>query len=794
VQTSNLAASGERRRREWRAAFVGLLLSGLLGVLVWLRLGPPEVVPSSAPPSVFSAERARAHLERIARAPHPSGSPEARAVEAYLVRSLEELGLVVEVQAAPACVEIAGLRSCGNVRNVLATLGGTSKDAGEGALQLSAHYDSVSNAPGAGDDGAAVAALLETARALAHAGPVEHDVLFAFLDGEEDLLLGSAAFCRAADRRSRVRLVANFDARGSRGAVTLIGATPGSASVVARLADEVAHPVLSSFYPSVASVLPNATDAEMYARCGLETVSFAFAGGFEHYHQSNDGAAELDYRSLQHHGEYALAVARHFAHGGGASSTASADLVFFDIAALTVVAYPAFVAQLLAVALAIATGLLLVRRVRSGRLSLGALLASGAAYGSALLVSVVLGSIVVAVVTWGWRPWAAYVNASGLAACAACFVVAAYVACAGLVRAPARGAEPWLFGPIGVWVGLACLTAALVPGMSQLFTWPAAALLATAASRERAALSARRARVMVAARCALLLPAVLLITPVIYTLVIVVGAPGASGAMACVVLLLGAFAVPVELLVSRARQVSLVFAALGVLLALGLRLQVAIDPGPPTGNTINYALESQARRAFWMTADGRKDDFTAQFLGNDPELGRFEAFRADLPLAAAAAPVVALPAPVLDLISDTWLGGTRRIILRARSRRAARGLKVWETSGVSFDGYSFDGSPPVELVRFSPELDRKLYRLLSGTYDDGRFGVSLFSARPEGSVLSLTTRHEGALELRLFDSSKGLAALPAGFAPRSAEWVEGYPGDHTWVTAPPLSIAPLPRP
>lgn len=767
-----------------------MLVAALVGSLVWLRLGPPAVVPSSAPPAVFSAERARVHVEQIARAPHPSGSPEARAVEAYLVRSLEALGLGVEVRAAPACVEIAGLRSCGNVRNVLATLRGTQPGGSEGVLLLSAHYDSVPNAPGAGDDGAAVAALLEAARALSHAGPLEHDVMFAFLDGEEDLLLGSAAFCRAGDLRSRVRLVANFDARGSRGAVTLIGATPGSGAVVARLAHEVAHPVLSSFYPSVASVLPNATDAEMYARCGLETVSFAFAGGFEHYHQSSDGPAQLDYRSLQHHGDYALAVARHFARGAVEVSSASADLVFFDVAALGVVAYPAFVARLLAVALAVATGLLLVRRVRSGRLSLGALLAALAAYGAALPLAVLLGAAVVAAVSVGWRPWAAYVHAGALAACAACFVVAAYVAGVAAVRRRAPSCEPWLFGPISVWVGLACFTAAFVPGMSHLFTWPAAALLATAALPQRAGPTPTTA----AARAALLLPSVLLITPVIYTLVIVIGAPGASAAMACVVLILGAFAAPVELLGTRARRVSGALVALGVLIALGLRFRVAADPGPPSGNTIDYALDTQARRAFWMSSDAVLDEFTRRFLGEQPERGRFESFRADVPLSAAAAPVVALPAPALDLISDTWLAGTRRVLLRVRSRRAARSLRLWEASGVAFEGHSFDGSPSLALVRFSPELDRKLYRLLSGTHDDGRFGLSLFSARPEGSLLSLTTRHEGPLELRLVDGSKGLAALPEGFEPRSADWVEGYPGDHTWVSGAPLFIAELPRP
>lgn len=51
----------------------------------------------------------------------------------------------------------------GRVDNIVATLPGT---APTGAVVLAAHYDSVAAGPSAADDGAAVAALLETVRAL----------------------------------------------------------------------------------------------------------------------------------------------------------------------------------------------------------------------------------------------------------------------------------------------------------------------------------------------------------------------------------------------------------------------------------------------------------------------------------------------------------------------------------------------------------------------------------------------------------------------------------------------------
>lgn len=759
-----------------------LLLLGLLAAVVVVRLGPPEVVPSSAPADVFSAARARVHLERIARVPHPSGSAAARDVEQYLAGVLRGLGLEVEVQAGPSCTEAAGLRRCGHVRNVIGTRRGRLRD---GALLLSAHYDSVSNAPGAGDDGAAVAALLEAARAVSHDSPPEHDVIFALVDGEEDLLLGSNQLCPAALLRSRVRLVGNFDARGSRGAVTLISATPGSARTIAELSKELSHPVLSSFYPSVARVLPNATDAEVYELCGLETLSFAFAGGFENYHQGTDSSANLDERSLQHHGEHALALLRRFAAGALDARQPDADgLVFFDIAALVVVRYPDTLARLFAALLGVASVVVLRRRCRASGVSVGALGLAAAGFGLACLVAMAVGALVVGVITAGWRPWASYVYAAGLAACAACFVLAAFAPLAAALRrrfAP----ELLVLGPLLVWVGLALATAAALPGMSQLFTWPALALLGALLLGERAEPAA------IVGRALALVPAVLMITPVIYTLLVVLGAPAVGAACACLLAVLAASAEPLSLLTLRPRAVAVTLVSLGSALALLLALHVRATPGPPTPNAIAYALDARAQQAFWFSLDGWPSAYARQFVGANPSAGSVPALGNERLLPRRAAPPLALEPPTLELVSDRSSDGERTLELRVRSPRGARSFLIWENTGVQFTSYRFDGAEPLPIVRFSPELDRKLLRLLTGLGDRERWSLTLFSPQAQGSRLTLVTRHAGALELECADRSEGVAVLPAGFVPRSDEWTEGYPGDQTLVSGPRLRVGAL---
>ena len=54
---------------------------------------PPAVVPASAAPTEFSAERALAHVRAIAQRPHPVGSADNARVREYVLAQLRALGL-----------------------------------------------------------------------------------------------------------------------------------------------------------------------------------------------------------------------------------------------------------------------------------------------------------------------------------------------------------------------------------------------------------------------------------------------------------------------------------------------------------------------------------------------------------------------------------------------------------------------------------------------------------------------------------------------------------------------------
>jgi Zn-dependent M28 family amino/carboxypeptidase len=84
------------------------------------------------------------------------------------------MGLRPEVQTTTVVNHTGTPLIAGTVHNIVARLQGTEQSK---ALLLVAHYDSVPTGPGASDDGAAVAAMLETLRALKASTPLRNDVI-----------------------------------------------------------------------------------------------------------------------------------------------------------------------------------------------------------------------------------------------------------------------------------------------------------------------------------------------------------------------------------------------------------------------------------------------------------------------------------------------------------------------------------------------------------------------------------------------------------------------------------------
>jgi hypothetical protein len=298
---------------------LGLLFGALLIALslAALSLRTPAPAPASTPAVAFSADRAMADVRQIARAPHPLGSPEHARVRAYLSARMTQLGLSPQVQTgalSPAALKrlerwnIDPAAANHQVANLVGVLPGL--DRSLPPILLMAHYDSVPGSPGAADDAAGVAAILESVRAVQARGPAPRDLVVLFTDAEELNLDGARVFFSEHPLRDRIGAVINLEARGGGGRAVMFETGEGDAETVARFADAAARapggPSSSSLAVFVYELMPNGTDFTIAKDRGVGGLNLAFIGRPAQYHAASSTPDALEPGSLQHIGGLAL--------------------------------------------------------------------------------------------------------------------------------------------------------------------------------------------------------------------------------------------------------------------------------------------------------------------------------------------------------------------------------------------------------------------------------------------------------------------------------------------------------
>lgn len=311
----------------------------LISVLALIGIGiyhtyPPSPSPLSAPESTFSSARAMTHVRQIAAHPHPTGSLENENVRQYLLTQLKELGLEPEIQSS--LVVNPKTKQVGRIHNVLARIQGVTPGK---ALLLAAHYDSVKTGPGAADDGASVAAILETLRALKTQTALRNDLICLFTDSEEMGLLGAEAFVQQHPWVKNTGMALNFEYRGNRGAFMMFETSEGNGKLIEGLATAVPFVMTNSLMYEVYKRLPNDTDFSVLKRAGIPGMNFAAIAGHNSYHTQLDRPELLDQGTVQHEGEIMLALVKHFGNQPLDNLTAE-NHIYFDFPGLGVIHYP----------------------------------------------------------------------------------------------------------------------------------------------------------------------------------------------------------------------------------------------------------------------------------------------------------------------------------------------------------------------------------------------------------------------------------------------------------------------
>ena len=660
---------------------------GLVALTAGIRARGPLPVAANAPAPQFSAMRALAVERDILSGlgPHPVGTPAHEQVRQRIESHLRHLGYDVRIQRTFAC---NAYLMCAPVENLIARRPG---EAGQDALLLVAHYDSVPAGPGASDDGIGVAAVLETARAL-RAERLRNPIVYLLTDGEESGLVGAEAFMADPSSSRQAAAVINVEARGTSGQSFLFETSSRNEWLVRLLAKTLPRPDTSSLFFNIYEMLPNDTDMTVFKRSGLAGVNFANIGGVARYHTPRDDLAHVTASTLQAHGDHVLAAARALGNAD-LRQTSEGNAVWFDVLSSFLIWWPArwsLPASILALLILLVA---MVIRFRDSAMPGG-----GATLGVFSFFLSILGAFVAGVVA----NWLAGVRAHGVPVVAqpGPAIVAMWLIGAAIALMAARkfhhnsGFDGLFLGHAICWSVVSIVLSFVLPGATYLTLVPAmtCAILATL----RASLGLSDGVVTLVAACV----SSIIIFPLALTLNDALGSP----AMPVVALLIAMVTTTWSPLIAGAEplQRALVSSFLvAAVLFVGMANLIPV-----------YTAESPRHVSLRYFDDGVQRWHTDALLPAMRSVARFERAPRSLfewlkvrtRVVAAPAPALPLPPPELHVLADERSSSARRLLLRIASPRHAQrvslAFRVTSLRSVRVNGVT----PPPRPARFRDPL------------------------------------------------------------------------------------------
>lgn len=706
------------------AALAFVVMAAAIGVGV-MQLTTPNPAPADIPADQFSATRAMATVEAIAGngIPHPGGSADNKRVREQLVAEIEEIGYEPILQSGDQtqqwfatgkkvpfdAPEFTSPFTTTSVTNILVRVPGTSDSSD--AIIIDGHYDSVANGPGASDDGGAMAAFVETLRAMKASPPLEHDVIFLFSDAEESVLGGSVLFVTENEWAKDVKYVLNFEYRGTTGKSLFFEGSSVNQDLLNAYRESQSAPLASSLFYFAYQQLENSTDFSILDTLGAPGLAFAPIGNNVRYHTPSDNLENFSPGALQYTGDMLLGLIRSIADQPSLDSNPEQELVWFTVGPI-LVSYPVVVAYAL---LALALILLIIAIVVAARrdmismsgIARGAVTAAGSAVLGILITQLLLGFVYL--VRWDTR---AFISLSGMfdtdpyrgQLYMVTFVFAVGTATVALlIRARKfHSVESLQLGALLVWAVLAILGTLAAPPAAYLVAIPL--LLMSAAYLVRVLVS--KTTVVTTVDLILSFVVVVFIFPVLA--LIYQGLNLSTGFLVsffaaltiCILL-------PVLDLIGQAfgQYFTLVLGATAaVLLAIGTATPL-VGPNYQQPNSLVYAIDANNGTAQWFSDDSEPDEWTQNVLGANPasepapaelimyypvEAKRYET---QTVLSNPARVTTQDSAPALKVQSDRTSGGQRVVEFDVRSTRDALNLWYTMTTDGEFKTLAINGKP-----------------------------------------------------------------------------------------------------
>ncbi len=653
---------------------------------------PNKLNQGNQPSTNFSLDKALVHLKELSKQPHYLGTKEHERVRNYLIKQLQQLGLETQIQ------EGYSFSKWGNIskpKNIISKIKG--KDSSHALLVLS-HYDSNPHSSfGASDAGSGIVTILEGIRAYLTLGiQPQNDIIILFSDGEELGLNGADIFVNQHPWAKQVKLVLNFEARGSGGpSYTLLETNGGNTKLIQHFIEaNPSNPVANSLAYSIYKLLPNDTDLTRFREdANIQGFNFAFIDDHFDYHSALDTYQRLDKNTLQHQANYFMPMLQHFSNANLSDIYATEDSVYINLPVLKLFHYP-FSLIIPILLLAIVVFILLVlygfkkKKLQTKAIGRGFL---------AFLIVLISSSLVS---FFGWKILLAlypkyneilqgfpynghlYIIAFTCITIAICFYGYSKFK---TIRKPVN----LLVAPLFFWLLLCFFVAIYLKGAS-FFSIPLGFGLLSFF------LLLRKEKPNLVVLALLQVPMLFIIAPFVKMFPVGLGLKILVVSAVFIVLQFGLL-LSVFNRFRRKKWYAYSFLFFGILYLFIAHLYSKTTKETPKPNSLVYILDTSTATAVWATYDKILDPWTKNYLTENPEeANELQDFTLASKYAtkfskSIKAPVKSIKKPKIEITFDTIIGMQRTVAICATSNRNANRWEVFSNKENVFLEFSVQG-------------------------------------------------------------------------------------------------------
>jgi len=656
---------------------------------------PQKISNLNTPETEFSSERALVHLKKISQKPHYVGSENHKEVRNYIVNELEKLDLTVAVQNQIAVNR--KWRSGTNTQNIIARIKGSQN---KKALLLLSHYDSNPHSSlGASDAGTGVVTILEGIRAfLANNPSPKNDIIILISDAEELGLLGANAFVKHHPWAKDVGLVLNFEARGSGGpSYILMETNEGNKNLVQAFNKaSPKYPVGNSLLYSIYKMLPNDTDLTVFREDGnIKGFNFAFLDDHFDYHTAQDSYARLDKNTLQHQADYLMPLLAYFSNADLESLDTNQDQVFLNFPGFNLINYPfSWVTPMLIISTALFF-LLMIIGLKRKKLKFKSIIIGFIPFLIALSVSGIF-------TFYGWKlllkihpqyndilhgfTYNGYYYMNAFISLSIWLTLAMYHK-----YLKNHLSINLLVAPIFIWLLINFLISMYLPGAGFFIIPVFIALIILAVQLFTKDDQTQK----IIFFTVLVIPMIIIFAPLIPIFPVGLGLKMIAISSVLTVLTLSLF-IPIFSSYKQLRKIAQLFLLIGVLLLISASFSSGYSINNRKPNSILYIFDADRQEAFWASYNAKTDEFTKQFLENNPTQGSFinnpsaSKYSTNFKLYKKTE-LIDIKQPRVEIIKDSIVGSDRIIHLQIIPQRKVNRLELLSNSALHFKTFILNG-------------------------------------------------------------------------------------------------------